>query len=340
METTRSLHPSASETHTNKKISIIGAGAMGRALSCLINDYKKREVKLWGRNSELISKLMSKIPKPPHQKFGNESKDIFLSTDLKVALEDSDLVILAVPSFAVREVCQKISNSILPPILMISKGLEKKTSLLPFQVVKEVLGMADILHLTWSRFAEDIYRKTNTCEILASEDKNLSKKFKSLFETDWLSISTSTDLLGVELAGALKNVIVIGVGLADQEKPEIKQKLIEEGVQEMIELGKVMGAREETFRGPAGKINLELSADSRSRNYCLGRDIYQKGFKKTEKELKEKNITIEGIETTFAAYQLTKKYKLKLPMIEEVYKVIYERKNPKLSAKNLTKLVS
>lgn len=308
----------------NKTISIIGAGVMGQAFSHFFSRYQKGGVKLWDKNSEL------KIEVPENVQF---------STDLKTVLTDSDLVILAVPSFAVRDVCRKISGFPLPPILMISKGMEKETSLLPFQIVKEILGKDDILHLTWSRFAEDFYKETPTTEVLASEKENLAEEFKGLFETDWLKISTSTDLLGVQLAGALKNVIVIGIGLANKGNSEIKQKFIEEGVREMIELGEVMRVQEESFLGPAGKGNLELAADSRSRNFCLGRDIYQKGFEKVEEELKEKNITLEGFHATFAVYKLAKKFNLKLPIIEEVYQIIYQGKNPKESAINLINLI-
>jgi glycerol-3-phosphate dehydrogenase (NAD(P)+) len=317
--------------NSKKQISIIGAGAMGRAMAVLITENKKGKVRLWDREPQLIARI---------KKDSKTSKEIEFITNLPETVKNSDLILLAVPSFAVRDVCQRISGFSLPPILMISKGMEEETSLLPFQVVKEVLKKNDILHLSWSRFAEDIYKKIPTTEILASENESLSKNFCSLLGTKWLRISTSTDLLGVQLAGALKNIIVIGIGLAERKNSKIKEKLIEEGVQEMIKLGKIMGAEKDTFEGPAGRINLELSADSRSRNYCLGQALFEKDRAEIQRELKEKKITIEGLDTTWAIYRLTKKYGLKLPMVEEVYKVIYEGKNSKESAKNLINLVS
>ncbi|GAH67944.1 unnamed protein product, partial [marine sediment metagenome] len=120
--------------------------------------------------------------------------------------------------------------------------------------------------------------------------------------------------------------------------PEVRIKLIKEGVREMIELGKVMGADEETFMGPAGKGDLEISADPLSRNYRYGKGIYQRGIQEVEKELREKNITVEGFHTAWATCQLAKKYNVQLPIVKEVYGVIYENKDPKLSAESLIKL--
>jgi len=324
-----------------KTISILGAGAMGWGIAFIISSYRKGKVKLWDKDPELISQakrtrenikysvLEIKLP-----------EEVFLSTDLRETVNDSDLLLLAVPSFAVREVCQRISNFSLPPVLMISKGMEKETSLLPFQIVKEILGKTDILHLTGMGYGKEVHKKIPTTGALASENENLLEEVENLLETDWLTIETSTDLLGVQLAGALKNVMVIGIGMAEggRENPEIRIKLIKEGIQEMIGLGKMMGAKEETFWGAAGKGDLEFSANPLSRNYKLGQALIEKGLEKIQKELKEKGTTVEGFRTAWAVHQLTKKYGLNLPIIEEVYGVIYERKSPKLSAQELIKL--
>ena len=218
--------------------------------------------------------------------------------------------------------------------------MEKENSLLPFQIVEEVLKKRDILHLTGAGYGKEVHKKISATEALSSRDKVLLKEVKNLLETDWLTIKPSTDLLGTQLAGALKNVMVIGIGLAGgtKENLELRAKLIEECVQEMMGLGKVMGSKEETFWGPAGKGDLEISADPQSRNYKLGKDLLEKGINEVQRDLKEGRITVEGFHTAWAAYRLSKKYSLELPMIEEVYGVIYERRNPKLSAQNLRKL--
>jgi glycerol-3-phosphate dehydrogenase (NAD(P)+) len=269
------------------------------------------------------------------------SEEVLVSSDLKEVVNSTvDLVLLAIPSFAVREMCQKISSFSFPALLMISKGMERDTGFLPFQIAQEILGKIDILHLTGAGYGKEVHRKIPATEALASRDKYLLKEVRGLLETDWLTIKPSTDLLGTQLAGALKNVMVIGIGLAEgqRENPEIRTGLIEEGVREMIELGKVMGAKEETFWGPAGKGDLEISADPLSRNYKLGQSLAKRGIDEVQRDLKEKGVTVEGFHTAWAAYQLAKKYGLELPMIEEVYKVIYERRDSKLSARELIKL--
>ena len=326
----------------NKKtVSILGAGAMGWAIAFLISTYQKGKVRLWDRNSELISEAKrtrknSKYSDPDIRL----PEDVLLFTNLAETIQGSDLVILAVPSFAVREVCQKISGFSLPQILMISKGMEKETSLLPFQIVEEVLGKKDILHLTGIGFAKEVHKKIPIAEVLVSRNESLLRETRGFFETDWLTIKTSADLLGAQLGGALKNVMVIGIGLAEggKENPEVRAKLVNEGIQEMIKLGKAMGADEETFRGPAGKGDLELSADPLSRNYRLGQALFEKGLNEVQDDLEERGITVEGFHTAWAAYQLVKKHQVRLPLVEEVYKVIYKGRSPESSVKELIKL--
>ena len=326
---------------TDKKIiSILGAGAMGWAIAYLISVYQRGQVKLWDRDPELISwaKKTRQNPKNSNPEI-IMPEDVLLLTDLEKALNASDLLVLTVPSFAVREMCQKLARFPLPPILMLSKGMEEGTSLLPFQIVEEVLGKRDILHLTGTGYGKEVHEKIPTREVLASEDERLLVEVKSLLETDWLTIETTTDLLGTQLAGALKNVIVIGIGLAcsSKENPGLRTNLIKEGVREMIELGNALGAREETFFGPAGRGDLELSADPLSRNYRLGQALAEKGVAEVQKDLKEKGITVEGFHTAWAIHQLAKQYGTQLPMVEEVYQVIYEGKNPKTAANELIK---
>jgi len=326
-----------------KTISILGAGAMGWAIAFLLSTYQKGKVRLWDRNPELISELKRTRKNTKYSDLNIKlPKDVLLFTNLAEIIQGSDLVILAVPSFAVRKVCQRISAFSLPPILMISKGMEKETSLLPYQVVEEVLGKKDILHLTGVGFAKEVHKKIPVTEALASRDKSLLKEIKGFFETDWLTVKTSTDLLGIQLAGALKNVMVIGIGMAESrgENLEIRTGLIKEGVREMIELGKVMGADEETFWGPAGKGDLEISANPLSRNYNLGQAFLKRGIAEVQRELEEKGITVEGFHTAWAVHQLTKKHGLELPLIEEVYEVIYEGRDPILSARELIKLTT
>jgi len=325
-----------------KTISILGAGAMGWGIGYILSTYGKTQVRIWDRDSRLISEAKRTRQ---NLKYSDPAiilpEEVLLSDDLRGVLAGSDLVLLGVPSFAVREMCQKISDFPISALLMISKGMEKETSFLPFQVAEEVLEKIEILHLTGAGYGKDVHKKIPVTELLASRNENLLEEVKNLLETDWLTIKTSTDLLGAQLAGALKNVMVIGIGmvLGEKNNPDMRAKLIEEGVQEMINLGKVMGAEEQTFLGPAGKGDLEISTDPHSRNYHLGQSLAEKGIDEVQRELQEKGMTVEGFHTAWAARQLSQKYRVQLPIAEEVFNVIYERKNPQTSSTQLRNLV-
>lgn len=325
-----------------KTISILGAGAMGWAIAYILSTYQKGLVKIWDRDQKLISEAEStrKNLKYSSSEIGMP-KEVLFFTDLKEAVRGTGLIVLAVPSYAVREMCQKTSSLSLSPILMISKGMEEKTSLLPFQVAEEVLKKEDILHLTGTGYGKEVHKKIPVTELLASKDKDLLEMVKKLLETDWLTIETTTDLIGAQLDGALKNVIVIGIGmvLGKKENPTVTTKLIEEGSREMWKLGKTMGALEKTSLGPAGRGDLEISAHPSSRNYELGQLLEEVGIDKVKKELQRKGITVEGFHTALAAHRLSERYHIKLPIIEEVYQVIYERKDPKISINELTRLI-
>lgn len=327
---------------SEKTFTVLGAGAMGWGIAYTVSSYQKARVRIWDRDPKLIAEVeKTRI----NTKYSNPEirmpEEVALFSDLREVVKDSDIILLAVPSFAVREMCQRISAFPLPPLLMLSKGMEKETSFLPFQIVEEVLGKQDILHLTGAGYGKEVHKKIPATEALASRDKTLLEEVKSLLETDWLTIKTSTDLLGTQLAGALKNVMVIGIGLAEggKENPNIRNGLIEESVKEMTALGKTMGAKEDTFQGPAGKGDLEISADPLSRNYRLGQALLEKGLDKVQKDLGERRITVEGFHTALAAHQLAKKQGVRLPIVEEVYKIIYERKDPKVSAEKLAELI-
>lgn len=325
-----------------KKVGILGAGAMGWGIGYLLSTYRKAEVRMWDHDPNLISEAKRTRQ---NLKCSDPSiilpEEVLLSNDLGEVINGSDLILLAVPSFAVREMCQKISSFSFPALLMISKGMEKETSLLPFQIAQELLGKTDILHLTGAGYGKEVHKKIPVTEALASKNENLLREVKELLETDWLTIVPNTDLLGTQLAGALKNVMVIGIGLAGggKENLAIRTNLIQESVQEMIRLGKAMGAREETFWGPAGKGDLEISADSLSRNYRLGQALLEKGINEVQKDLSEKGMTVEGFHTAFAAHRLVQQYEVQLPMIEEVYSVIFEGENPKAAREKIISLI-
>jgi len=315
-----------------KKISVVGAGKMGAAMSYLLLKKRKR-VEIWDRSPEILQGIQ-KNQESPHLP-GIKLSGIETEAKLEAILQDADLLLLAVPSFAIREICQNLAKitKVFPPFLMISKGIERDTSLLPFQVVGEVLGEVSILHITGVGYAQEVDKGIQVTEVLASRKNSLLKEVKELFENEWLTIETTDDLLGTQLAGALKNTMVIGIGILETLKPglELREKLIAQGVREMVRLGKAMGAKKETFFGPAGKGDLEISADPRSRNYTLGKRLVQEGLEKVKKSLQTQGITVEGFYTATAVRNLAKSFQVELPLVELVNELLEGRNFQKIA---------
>lgn len=325
---------------------ILGAGQMGSGMAYLLSYYKGLPVKLWDRNPDVL-RVIQETRESPHLSGYQLPEKVRVFSQIGEIVKEIDLLVFAIPSFAVREVCQRlavIGNS-LPPILMISKGLEKETSELPFQIVQGFLNQKNILHLTGIGYPKELKKEREVAEALAASTEELLEEFGDLFETHFIKFEKTTDLLGVQLGGALKNVMVIGIGMATAKErhPETKQQLISKfiplGVEEMVKLGKAMGAKPETFEGPAGRGDLEISADPLSRNFRLGETLLQKGLEQVRRELEESRKTVEGFHTAFGVHQLEEKYGLQLPIIEAVYQVIYEGRDSRQSAQDLLSLI-
>ncbi|PIV44962.1 MAG: hypothetical protein COS25_02445 [Candidatus Nealsonbacteria bacterium CG02_land_8_20_14_3_00_37_10] len=319
------------------KITVLEPGAWGTTLGILLS--KKNEVRFWYKNPQLSLKIekIRENEKLPGIKI---PKKIFISSNLESSIRETDLVIIASPSFNFREILLQLEKYIgvtyanCPPLLGIAKGIEKETLKLPSQIVEEIFGDFPYAHLSGPGFAKEIIEGKPAKEVIASKDKGLLKKLKEVFDIRPLEVSFTTDLIGVQLAGALKNALAIGIslinaGIENPENKKITKDLVRQGVKEMIKIGKVMGAKKETFLGPAGKGDLILtSTNPLSRNFQFGRNLFLDADK-MRKDIMERKITVEGFDSVFAFYRLGKIYKLDLPMINEIYKVIYEKTPPK-----------
>ena len=325
-----------------KKVAILEPGAWGSALGILLS--KKNEVSFWYKNSELSTKL-SKFRENEKLPGIKIPKKIFISSDLKKTINNANLVLVASPSFNFRKTLSEIKNfKNLPSLLGIAKGIEKETLKLPSQIVEEIFGKIPYAHLSGPGFAKEIIRGKPAKEVIASRDEKFLKQLEELFEIKPLEIFTTTDLIGVQLAGALKNALAIGISLAEaglqgSEIEKIKRGLIYLGLREMIKIGKTMGARRKTFLGPAGLGDLILTSTSPlSRNFQFGKAILLDA-EKMRKDIRERKITVEGFENVLAFHELGRMYKLDLPMINEIYKVIYEKTSPGRVVKNLIGLI-
>ncbi len=325
-----------------KKVAILEPGAWGSALGILLS--RVNGVSFWYENSEFSTKL-SKFRENERLPGIKIPKKIFILSDLRKVIEKTDLIIIASPSFNFRKTLLSLKSfGNLPPLLGIAKGIEKETLKVPSQIVEEIFGKIPYAHLSGPGFAKEIIRGKPAKEVIASRDEKFLKQLEELFKIKPLEISTTTDLIGVQLAGALKNALSIGISLAEaglqgSEIEKIKRGLIYLGLREMIKIGKVMGAQKETFSGPAGLGDLILTSTSPlSRNFQFGKAILLDA-ETMRKDIRERKITVEGFENVFAFHELGRMYKLDLPMIKEIYKVIYKKTSPQKTVENLKKLV-
>jgi glycerol-3-phosphate dehydrogenase (NAD(P)+) len=335
-----------------KKIAILEPGAWGTVLGIFLN--KKNEVRFWYENPA-ISLRIAKLRENNKLPGIKISQDISISSVLREVIKKANLIIIASPSFNFRKtllVLKTLEN--LPPLLGIAKGIEKETLKLPSQIVEEILGNIPYAHLSGPGFAKQIVQGKPAKEVIASRNKKFLKQLKELFTIKHrarrsrakvkkeelsllLQVSPTTDLIGVQLAGALKNALAIGISLVEvkYQNSEIKKGLIRSGLEEMIKIGRVMGAERKTFLGPAGLGDLILtSTNPLSRNFQFGQALFS-DIQKLRKEIVDRKVTVEGFDTVFAFYKLGKIHKLDLPMINEIYKVIYKKTSPKRAVENL-----
>ena len=315
------------------KVSVLGAGGWGTTLAILLH-YNGHDVILWENEKSYAKELIKKHVNSRYLPGVSIPKEMKISYDLGESTGDKNLIILAVPSQFLRSVVKKINfsdikNSIL---VSVSKGIEKGTLLTMTQMLKDVhplLGKDQIGVLSGPSHAEEVSRRIPTAVTAASEAPVTSKSIQAAFMNSYFRVYSSTDILGVELGGAFKNVIAIGAGIIDGAGfgDNTKAAIMTRGVSEISRLGSAMGAHPETFAGLSGMGDLIVTCMSKhSRNRYVGEQL-GKG-KKLKQILKSMEMVAEGVETSRSASQLAKKFDVETPITNEVYKILFEDKDP------------
>jgi glycerol-3-phosphate dehydrogenase (NAD(P)+) len=315
------------------KISVLGAGGWGTTLAILLH-YNGHDVTLWEYFKSYAKELTKKRVNSRYLPKITIPVEIKISYDLKESAMDKNLIVLAVPSQYLRGVVKKIDyseirNSIL---VSVSKGIEKGTLLTMNQMLEDVHSSLDkeqLGTLSGPSHAEEVSRRIPTAVTAASEDIATSKTIQAAFMNSYFRVYSSTDILGVELGGAFKNVIAIGAGIIDGAGfgDNTKAAIMTRGVAEISRLGLAMGASPETFAGLSGMGDLIVTCMSRhSRNRYVGEQL-GKG-KKLKQILKKMDMVAEGIETSRSASQLAAKNEVETPITNEVYNILFEDKDP------------
>lgn len=331
------------------RISVIGDGGWGTTLAILLSK-KGFRVTLWGafpEYSDYMNKKRVNIKFLPGIKI---PKDIKITADLKYALENKELVILAVPSQYMRRVLKKIKKAnYLPKTIFVnvSKGIEIGSLKRMSEVISEELGNVKLALLSGPTIAHEVACGISTVAVLACADKKIREYLQAVFMTNRFRVYTNDDLIGVELGGSLKNVIAIACGISDGLGfgTNTKAALLARGLAEISRLGQAMGAKVKTFSGITGLGDLVTTCiSSYSRNRFVGMQIAKgKTLKQIQKlmqasacsprgEAQGRHTGIaEGVPTTKSAYALSLKYKVDMPIIKEINSVLYKNK-PALKA--------
>jgi glycerol-3-phosphate dehydrogenase (NAD(P)+) len=312
-----------------KDIGIIGAGAWGTALANLIADTVGR-VHLWVFEKELCD-IMTKKRENVFYLPGHElHPGVIPISSITEVSEAKDLVVSVVPSQFVRGRVKEIAKHLKKTaiVLSASKGIETETLLLMSQVFHEVLPShlhQRMAFLSGPSFAREVAQKLPTAVTVASKDQGVASALQELLSNSYFRVYTSKDVIGVQLGGALKNVIAIAVGACDEIGfgHNTRAALITRGLAEIARLGIAMGANPLTFQGLSGVGDLVLTCTGDlSRNRTLGRMLGQ-GMT-LEQILHDMKSVAEGVATTRSAYHLAKRLNVDLPIIESVYSVLYE----------------
>lgn len=310
------------------KISVLGAGSWGTALSLLL--YKNgHEVKLWSALEDEVRMLCEKREHETKLPGVRLPEDMEITTDLETCLKNADVAVLAVPSPFTRSTARGMAPFTKKGriIVNVAKGVEENTLMTLSEIISEEIPQADVCVLSGPSHAEEVGKGLPTTCVVSAEKRETAEYLQGIFMSPVFRVYTTPDILGVELGGALKNVIALAAGTADGlgYGDNTKAALITRGIAEISRLGTTMGARAETFYGLSGMGDLIVTCASvHSRNRKAG---YLMGKGYTMKEaMDEVKMVVEGVYSAKAARSLAEKYQVEMPIIEEVNKVLFEDK--------------
>ena len=317
-------------------ITVIGAGSWGTTLACLLSD-KGYDVTLWAFEKDLVDEINQTRINSIYLPDVTIPDNLKVTNNIEEALKKARYVVNAVPAqytrLVFKEAAACLNNEAV--IISVSKGIERGTLLTVSSILKE-MTKHPVTVLSGPSFAKEVIKKLPTAVTLATGDNNTGIALQEIFNTQYFRVYTHDDIIGAEMGGALKNVMAIAAGIAESLGlgNNARASLITRGLIEMTRLAVAMGARERTFSGLSGIGDLVLTCTSPlSRNYTVGMKLGQ-GLKLKDILGLTKSVA-EGVATAESAYALSQKYSIEMPIIEQVYKILYEDKDPSLAVKDL-----
>lgn len=311
------------------RVSVIGAGAWGTALSILLAE-KGHRVTLWAYEEDLVPEMrefrenkrfLPGFPLPGNIEITAEAGEI----------KGSEICFFVIPTQFLRTVARKFAGAVAPSAIIVSasKGIEERSLKLPLEILSEELKNNKFCVLSGPNLSREIAKGLPAASVAASKEKGTAKAVQESLMIERFRVYTNTDVVGVQLGGALKNVIAIAAGVADGLNlgDNAKAGLMIRGIAEITRLGIALGAKAETFAGLSGMGDLITTCSSRlSRNHFVGEQIAR--GRKLPEILKEMKDIAEGVPTSAAARSLGKKHGVTMPITEQVYQTLYEGKAP------------
>lgn len=317
--------------------AILGSGAWGTAVAILLAQNPAHRVALWSARPENADwharrenvRLLPGVPVPG---------SVRLTTDIREAVRGTDCLILAVPTVHLRATLERIADAVpaATPLVSLAKGLENGTLRRPSEIAVDVLGPRSVAVLSGPSHAEEVARGLPTTLVAASDDLALARAIQQSFSTERFRVYTNLDMIGVELAGALKNVIGIAAGINDGLGfgDNSKSALLTRGLAEMARFGAASGGKADTFWGLAGMGDLITTCISRhGRNRAVGARLAC-GERLSDIQAGTPMIA-EGVFTARSVYEKSQRTGLPMPISTEVYRVLYEGKNPRAAVSDL-----
>lgn len=324
------------EWRTMARVSILGSGSWGIALAVLLHK-NGHEITVWSAREAKIEMLKEKheLEMLPGVRL---PEDTVFTTDDREAVEGQDLLVMAVASSFTRSTAHRLSALVAPgqKILNVAKGIEEHTLMTLSEIIEQEIPQADVAVMSGPSHAEEVGRGIPTTIVVGAKSKETAEYIQNLFMNEAFRVYISPDILGMELGGALKNVVALAAGIADGlgYGDNTKAALITRGLAEIARLGMAMGGKFETFCGLTGIGDLIVTcASMHSRNRRAGILIGQ--GKTCDEAMAEVQMVVEGVYSAKAAMELAEKYQVQLPIIEQVNKVLFENKSAAQAMKEL-----
>ncbi|RME81395.1 MAG: NAD(P)-dependent glycerol-3-phosphate dehydrogenase [Planctomycetota bacterium] len=318
-------------------VTLLGGGSWGTALAqrLALNGHK---VRLWVRNSSHAQAILESRENSKYLPGYTLSQHIYPTSSLKEAMEDIEFLIIVVPSHGFLEVLEKASP-LLPfpcPILSATKGILQQGLQFTSQVLDQIFPEYEKAYLSGPNFAKEVMAQLPAATVIASTSREVAQKFQNLFHCSSFRVYTSTDVIGVLVGGAVKNVIALATGISDGMELGLNARaaLITRGLAEIARLGKRLGASPLTLSGLAGMGDLVLTCTGDlSRNRQVGLRLGQ--GESLEEILSSMNMVAEGVKTSKALEGLRQKYDVEMPISHQVYQILYHQKSPRTALEEL-----